>query len=57
MTKTATVWFLKESQSKQEGHTMADELRVGLSELLRKAQMQHDTDFLRESVRTLRERR
>lgn len=36
---------------------MADELRVGLSELLRKAQMQHDTDFLRESVRTLRERR
>ncbi|QYJ14278.1 hypothetical protein Rxycam_00074 [Rubrobacter xylanophilus DSM 9941] len=55
--KTATVWFLKESQSKQEGHTMADELRVGLSELLRKAQMQHDTDFLRESVRTLRERR
>jgi transposase-like protein len=29
---------------------MADELRIGLQELPRKAQVEHDTDFLRESV-------
>jgi len=27
---------------------MADELRIGLKELLRKAQMEHDADFLKE---------
>ncbi len=32
---------------------MAGELRVGLLELLRKAQMEQDTDFLREGVRVL----
>ncbi len=32
---------------------MPDELRVGLSELLRKARMGHDTDFLKEGVRVL----
>ncbi len=32
---------------------MADELRVGLSELLSKARMGHDTDFLKEGVRVL----
>jgi putative transposase len=32
---------------------MADELRVGLSELLRKAQMEDDADFLGEGVRVL----
>ena len=32
---------------------MADELRVELSELLRKAKMEHDADFLREGVRVL----
>ena len=32
---------------------MADELRVGLSELLRKAQLEDDADFLREGVRVL----
>jgi putative transposase len=32
---------------------MADELRVGLQQLLRKAQLEHDTDFLRESVRAI----
>ena len=32
---------------------MTDELRIGLQELLRKAQIEHDTDFLRESVRNL----
>lgn len=32
---------------------MTDELRIGLQELLRKAQVEHDADFLRESVRTL----
>jgi putative transposase len=32
---------------------MADELRIGLQRLLRKAQVEHDADFLRESVRAL----
>ena len=32
---------------------MADELRIGLSELLRKARMEYDADFLKESVRVL----
>jgi putative transposase len=32
---------------------MADDLRIGLTELLRKAQMEGDTDFLREGVRVL----
>ena len=32
---------------------MADELRIGLSGLLRKAQIQGDADFLKEGVRAL----
>jgi hypothetical protein len=32
---------------------MADELRIGLAGLLRKAQMEHDVDFLKEGVRVL----
>ncbi len=32
---------------------MADELRIGLAGLLRKAQMEHDADFLKEGVRAL----
>ena len=32
---------------------MADELRIGLTELLRKAQMDHDAEFLKEGVRAL----
>jgi transposase-like protein len=32
---------------------MADELRIGLTELLCKARMEHDADFLREGVRLL----
>jgi hypothetical protein len=32
---------------------MADELRIGLSELLRKAMLDHDADFLKEGVRLL----
>lgn len=32
---------------------MADELRIGLQRLLRKAQVEHDADFLRQSVRAL----
>jgi putative transposase len=34
---------------------MADELRIGLAGLLRKAQMEHDADFLKEGVRVLSE--
>jgi putative transposase len=32
---------------------MADELRIGLAGLLRKAQVEHDADFLKEGVRVL----
>jgi transposase-like protein len=32
---------------------VADELRIGLTQLLRKAQMEHDADFLKEGVRVL----
>src|SRR5215216_1853275 len=35
--------------------TMADELRIGLKELLRKAQLEGDAGFLREGVRALSE--
>jgi transposase-like protein len=34
---------------------MADGLRIGLEQLLRKAEIEHDADFLRESVRALRQ--
>jgi hypothetical protein len=33
--------------------TMADELRIGLAKLLRKARMDQDADFLKEGVRVL----
>jgi transposase-like protein len=36
-----------------ENTTMADELRIGLQELLRKAHMEGNVDFLREGVRVL----
>jgi putative transposase len=36
-----------------EDTTMADELRIGLSELLRKAMIEHDAGFLKEGVRVL----
>jgi putative transposase len=36
-----------------ENTTMADEMRIGLAQLLRKAQMEHDADFLKEGVRAL----
>ena len=32
---------------------MADELRIGLKELLRKATMEYDADFLKEGIRVL----
>ena len=32
---------------------MADELRIGLQELLRKARVEHDADLLKEGVRVL----
>jgi transposase-like protein len=37
----------------EEVHTMADGLRIGLEDLLRKARMEEDADFLREGVRVL----
>jgi putative transposase len=32
---------------------MADQLRIGLQELLRKARIEHDSDFLKEGIRVL----
>jgi hypothetical protein len=55
LTKTATVWFLRKRPIYPEGDiiTMADELRIGLAKLLRKARMDQDADFLKEGVRVL----
>jgi putative transposase len=39
----------------REATTMADEMRMALETLLRKAQMEHDADFLRDGVRVLGE--
>jgi putative transposase len=36
-----------------ENTTMADELRIGLAQLLRKAHIEHDADFLKEGLRAL----
>jgi putative transposase len=36
-----------------ENTTMADQLRIELAQLLRKAQMEHNADFLKEGVRAL----
>jgi putative transposase len=50
------VWFLSEvtkQPSRKDPNTMADELRIGLSELLRKAMIEQDTGFLKEGVRVL----
>ena len=53
------MWFLSEvtkQPSRKDPNTMADELRIGLKELLRKAQMEHDADFLKEGLRGSRRR-
>ena len=42
-----------QATEKENTITMADELRIGLKELLRKAHMEHDADFLKEGVRAL----
>ena len=50
------MWFLSEETnrpSRKDRNTMADELRIGLAELLRKARMEHAADFLKEGVRVL----
>ena len=39
--------------TEEESYTMAEEYRMALEGLLRKAQMEEDTDFLREGVRAL----
>jgi Transposase and inactivated derivatives len=39
--------------TEEEEHTMADEYRMALLELLRKAEMEGDADFLREGVRVM----
>jgi putative transposase len=56
LTRTAIVWFLiRKRPIYREGDTitMADELSIGLQELLRKARMEHDPDLLKEGVRVL----
>ena len=50
------MWFLSEETnqpSRKDLNTMADELRIGLSELLRKAMIEQDASFLKEGVRLL----
>ncbi len=42
-----------QATEKENTITMADELRIGLKELLSKAHMEHDADFLKEGVRAL----
>jgi putative transposase len=56
LTRTAIVWFLSEvtkQPSRKDPNTMADELRIGLSELLRKAMIEQDAGFLKEGIRVL----
>jgi hypothetical protein len=54
LTLTAIVRFLLEMRPiDQIGDTMADELRMGPAQLLRKARMEHNADFLKEGVRVL----
>jgi putative transposase len=48
------VWFLSEETNlPTRRSTVADELMIGLQELLRKARVGHDPDFLREGIRVL----
>jgi hypothetical protein len=45
LTRTATVWFLSEETNqprRRHHHECTDELRIGLQELLRKAQLEDD---------------
>jgi hypothetical protein len=53
LTKTATVWFLQKRPIYRMETTVADELRIGLSELLRKAMIDQDAEFLKEGIRVL----
>jgi hypothetical protein len=53
LTKTATVWFLQKRPIYRRETTVADELRIGLQKLLRKAMIEQDADFLKEGVRVL----
>ena len=43
----------EETNQPNEECTVADQLRIGLSELLRKAMIDQDADFLKEGVRVL----
>jgi hypothetical protein len=42
-----------QSTEKETRHECTEELRIGLSELLRKTRIEHDVDFLKEGVRVL----
>jgi putative transposase len=55
LTRRRPSWFLIGDQPiiEKEKDTMADDLRMALIELLRKAEVAQDTDFLREGVRVL----
>ena len=46
------MWFLSEetNQPRRRRYTVADELRIGLEELLRKAQVEDDADLLLEGA-------
>ena len=55
MTRTATAWFPSElvKTTMEEPETMADSLRMALQELLRKAELEQDADFLRDGAQAL----
>jgi putative transposase len=49
------VVLIELSRPDEETEAMADEMRMALETLLRKAQMEHDADFLRDGLRVLSE--
>jgi len=53
LNKAAIVWFQSSNANHTMEDTMADDFRMALEDLLRKAQMEGDVDFLRESVQVL----
>jgi transposase-like protein len=53
LNEAAIVWFQSDDTNHTMEDTMADDLRMALAELLRKAEMEQDADFLREGVRLL----
>jgi transposase-like protein len=51
--EAAIVWFQSEDTTQPKENTMADDFRMALEELLRKAQIEGDVDFLRDGVQVM----